>query len=242
MMSVVTARSGIGGAGRGEPLEVALGGVAAVHARPACGRCPTAAAGAGARTPTAHSAIAAIVSGRRSFGCGDVKRTRSMPSTASTARSRSANCGPVLPGAEVAAVGVDVLAEQRDLDDAVGGELLDLVHDVAHAPADLGARAPLGTMQNAHELSQPIWIVTHAECGDVAPRRQRRRVRLVLLEDLDDRALEPGPRRAASAAWCEVVGAEHDVDVAGAARTISSRSFWARQPPTAICRSGRSLP
>jgi hypothetical protein len=23
----------------------------------------------------------------------------------------------------------------------------------------------IGTMQNVHELSQPIWIVTHAECA-----------------------------------------------------------------------------
>ena len=37
-----------------------------------------------------HSAIAAITSGRKSFGCGLVKRIRSMPSTASTARSSSA--------------------------------------------------------------------------------------------------------------------------------------------------------
>ena len=49
---------------------------------------------------------------------------------------------PVLPGAEVAAVGVDVLAEQRDLDHAVGGELLDLVDDVAHAAAHLARPAP----------------------------------------------------------------------------------------------------
>ncbi len=86
--------------------------------------------------------------------------------------------------------------------------------DVAHAPADLGARARSGTMQNVHELSQPTWMVTHAR---VARRRggagQRRRVRLVLLEDLDHRALEASPleqRRRVG----QVVGAEHDVDVA----------------------------
>ncbi len=41
--------------------------------------------------------IAAIVSGRRSFGCGDVKRMRCKPSTASSARRRSANCGRYCP-------------------------------------------------------------------------------------------------------------------------------------------------
>src|SRR5919197_205120 len=36
-----------------------------------------------------HSAIAAITGSRKSFGCGDVKRIRSTPSTASQARSNS---------------------------------------------------------------------------------------------------------------------------------------------------------
>ena len=60
-------------------------------------------------------------------------------------------------------------------------------------------------MQNAHELSQPIWIVTQAAVIDLAPGRQRRRVRLVLLEDLDDRALGARPleqRRARCARLC----------------------------------------
>ena len=43
---------------------------------------------------------------------------------------------------------------------------------------------------------------------------KRRRVRLVLFEDLDDRALEPGLRQQRRRVG-EVVGAEHDVDVAG---------------------------
>ena len=47
---------------------------------------------------------------------------------------------------------------------------------------------------------------------DLAPRRQRRRVRLVLLEDLDDRALDARPREQRGRVR-EVVRAEHDVDV-----------------------------
>ena len=161
-----------------------------------------------------------------------------MPSTASTARSRSANCGPVLPGAEVAPVGVDVLAEQRDLGDAVGGELLDLVHDVAHAAADLGA-AHDGTMQNAHELSQPIWIVTQAEWST-----SRRAGSADGYASCSSRISTIGPSSRAAREQLgrvgEVVGAEHDVDVRRPAPTMSSRSFWARQPPTAIWRSGRA--
>ena len=63
----------------GEALEVALGGVAAVHRRQDPVAARTAAGSAGARTPPASSAIAANVSARMSFGCGLVKRTRRMP-------------------------------------------------------------------------------------------------------------------------------------------------------------------
>ena len=67
-------------------------------------------------------------------------------------------------------------------------------------------------MQNVHELSHPIWIVTHAECVTSRAGGQCRRIGLVLLEDLDDRPFEPRPleqRRCVG----EVVGPEHDVDL-----------------------------
>ena len=72
----------------------------------------------------------------------------------------------VLPGAEVAAVGVDVLAEQRDLDARRRGELLDLVHDVAHAPADLAAAHRRHDAERARVVAADL---------DRDPRRVRRR-------------------------------------------------------------------
>ena len=115
-----------------------------------------------------------------------------MPSTASTAREQVGELRPVLPGAEVAAVGVDVLAEQRDLDARRRRRARSTSWTMSPMRRLTSAPRTIGTMQNAHELSQPIWIVTHAACSTLAPRRQRRRVRLVLLEDLDDRALDAG--------------------------------------------------
>ena len=119
--------------------------------------------------------------------------------------------GPVLARAEVAAVGVHVLAEQRDLGDAVGGERLDLVHDVAHAAADLA------TAHRRHDAERTGVVAADLDRHPgrvirVAARGQRRRVRLVLLEDLDDRPFElrAGEQRGRVR---EVVGAEHDVDV-----------------------------
>jgi len=67
----------------------------------------------------------------------------------------------VLAGPEVAPVGVDVLAQQGDLGNAVGGELGDLPDDVAE-PAALLLAPDGGTMQKAQVLSQPIWMVTQA--------------------------------------------------------------------------------
>ena len=142
-----------------------------------------------------------------------------------------------LPGAEVAAVGVDVLAEQRDLDDAVSGELL-----------DLGTMSPMrrltsrprtdGTMQNAQELSQPIWIVTQAAWSTSRRAGSADGIRLVLLEDLDDRTVRFG-RRASSSGACARLCVPNTTSTHGARSRTPSRSFWARQPPTAICRSGR---
>ena len=114
-------------------------------------------------------AMASMVSARRSLGCGDVKRTRRMPGTAATARRSSANSGRTrtrvagLAGGEgeVAAVAVDVLAQQGDLGDAVRGEPLHLGDDSSNGRLISRPRTA-GTMQKAQVLSQPIWIVTQA--------------------------------------------------------------------------------
>ena len=76
----------------GQP-HVALARVRSAHRledprRPDCsGRCACS-------QTDAHSAIASITGARKSFGCGDVKRSRSTPSTASQARSSSAKSLP----------------------------------------------------------------------------------------------------------------------------------------------------
>ena len=124
--------------------------------------------------------------------------------------------GSVLPGAEIAPVRVDVLAEQRDLAHTVGDELLDLVHDVAHATADLGPAHDRHDAERAGVVAPDLDGDPRRVHG-VALRGQRRRIRLVLLEDLDDRAFGAGPGEQGRRVG-EVVGAEHDVDMARALR------------------------
>src|SRR3954453_14219323 len=92
--------------------------------------------------PAGVSAIAAMTSSVNSRGCGLVKRTRSRPSSPPVARSRAANAprardstpaafGGRAAVAEPDAVGVDVLAQQRHLEDPLVHERLPLGQDLA---------------------------------------------------------------------------------------------------------------
>ena len=62
-----------------------------------------------------------------------------------------------------------------------------------------------------------------------------------LLEDLDDRPARGALLAQQLAGAGDVVRAEHHVDVRCPLDDDRSRSFWARQPPTTICMSGRSV-
>ncbi len=99
-----------------------------------------------------------------------------------------------------------------------------------------------GTMQKAHWLSQPIWMVTHA--AQAWSRRTGR---------ADGKASSPSgaasrisnagtPVAAAEASRspaCPTLWVPHTASTHGARRWMASWSFWARQPPTAICTPGR---
>ena len=83
-----------------------------------------------------------------SLGCGDVNRTRRIPSTPPGGPQQVGEQRPHLhrvvaglPGGQlqVTSVAVHVLAEQGDLGDPGGGELLDLGDDVIERPGDLDA-------------------------------------------------------------------------------------------------------
>jgi hypothetical protein len=95
-----------------------------------------------------------------------------------------------------------------------------------------------GTMQKAQALSQPIWIVTQAECA-----RSRRTGRAEGNASDSARISISGP---SSAAWCRSSTARPTLWVPkttstkGARAWMAAWSFWARQPATAICMSGRA--
>ena len=104
------------------------------------------------------------------------------------------------PVAELDAVGVDVLAEQRDLEDALGDQRLDLGQHVAR-PAVLLVAAQ---RRDDAERAGVVAADGDRDPGGVrrlAPGRQRRREDLERLEDLDLRLVRcAGRARAAPAA------------------------------------------
>ena len=177
-------------------------------------------------------AIASITSSVKSRGCGLVNRT------CPTRRLRRTPGGgrrtPRL--AEVAAVGVDVLAEQGDLDHARLHQRPNLGQHVTRPTVALPPRSA-GTMQKVQVLLQPTLIDTQAECAE------SRREGSVDGRPPGPRGSRPGPRarpgaRASRAGRLPMLWVPKTTSTHGARRTISLRSFCARQPPTAICSSG----
>ena len=93
-------------------------------------------------------------------------------------------------------------------------------------------------MQNVQVLLQPTEIETQPEYVD------SRWVGSVDGKTSSDSRISTCGRLVVAGAFeqdrqgADVVRTEHDVDPGRACLTISPRSFWARQPPTAICMPG----
>ena len=185
-----------------------LGAVRAAHRLAGSGREPDCSGMCSCGMTAGVSAIASMTSSVKAAGCGLVKRMRSRPSISPAARSSLPNACAV---AELDAVGVDVLAEQGDLDGAVVDERPDLGQDVA------GAAVLLLAPQRRHDAEGAGVVAADrdrhpAAVHGVALGRQGRREHLERLEDLELRlavvagALEQRRQRT------HVVGAEDHVD------------------------------
>ena len=126
-----------------------------------------------------------------------------------------------LPVTELGAVGVHVLAEQRDLEDPVRDQRADLGQDVA------GTAVPLLAAQARHDAEGAGVVAADRDrhpggIGGLAPGRQQRGERLQRLGELDLGLVpDPGPleqRRQRG----HVVGAVHHVDPRGALRDLGA--------------------
>ena len=107
----------------------------------------------------------------------------------------------------------------------------------------ISAPRTAGTMQNAHELSQPIWIVTQA-LYDVSRRAGKALGNIASSSSTaSSRISVIGPAARASsssaAARCTLC-VPSTTSTHGARWRTTSRSFCARQPATTICRPSRS--
>jgi hypothetical protein len=122
-----------------------------------------------------------------------------------------------LPVTELGAVGVHVLAEQRDLEDPVRDQRADLGQDVARAAV------PFLASQAGHDAEGAGVVAAHRDrdpggIGRLAPGRKQRGERLQRLGELDLGFVpDPGPleQRGQRA---HVVGAVHHVNPGGALR------------------------
>ena len=209
MMSVDTARSGTIRRASASRCEVALGGVAAVHRGQH-------AVGAGLQRVVqlrAHGRrlghrgerLGPHVLGvrRREADPADAVDGTDGPQQVGEQRPRPRRRVAVAAGGqlEVAAVAVDVLAEQRDLGDAGGGELADLGDDVVERPGDLHAAHRRHDAERAAvvaaDLDRHPGVERRLPDGRQGRREQGVIVDHGLVEDLGDRAAAPGRRRAA---------------------------------------------
>jgi hypothetical protein len=180
------------------------------------------------------SAIASITSSVNSAGCGEVKRTRSSPSISPHARSsfenacRSPNSTPyaltfwpsrvtsVTPSATRASTSARISPGRRSF---------------SLPRSD-------GTMQNVQVLLHPTETDTHAAYAD------SRRVGSVEGKTSSDSRISTCASsctraRSSSTGSEPMLWVPKTTSTQGALRVIVSRSFWARQPPTAICMPGR---
>ena len=136
-----------------------------------------------------------------------------MPSTASSARRRSANCGRYCPAPrsrpyELTFWPSSVISRTPSAASCSTSWTMSPIRRLTSAPRTIG------TMQKVHELSQPIWMVTHAECA-----LSRRAGSADGYASCSSRISTTGPssraRSSSVARVGQVVGAEHHVDVAG---------------------------
>ena len=154
---------------------------------------------------------------RRDDIVGEVARMRAgeaNPLETVDCAARTQELAECLTVAELNAVGVHVLAEQRDLQDPLGDECLDLGENLT-GPAVL-LRAP--QCRDDAEGARVVAPDAHRHPGGirrVALRRQRRREGLERLLDLDLGLVHHARTLEEDGQGSDVVGAEHDIDDRG---------------------------
>ena len=141
------------------------------------------------------------------------------------------------PVAELDAVGVDVLAEQGHLDDALRDQRLDLGEHVAGAAVGLLAAQARARCRTCRCCCSPPRSTPSrrrpSRAGSAASTGRPRGTR----GSRPRRACCAGPGRAAPAG-CRCCGCRRRRRPRAPAATMVARSFWAMQPPTAICMPG----
>ena len=166
-------------------------------------------------------------------------RGEPQPLDARLPRDRTKQFGEARLAVAVSAVGVHVLAEQRDLDHAVGHQSAGLRHDVVESPA------PFGSADVGHDAVAAAVVATHGDRQPGAPGALARRGQIAgeILGGVEDtnEACAGGPRLVQHRGKVrDVVGAEHHVDVRQGLARAPAASLCGTHPPTAMSMPGRA--
>ena len=179
------------------------------------------------------SAIAAITSSVNSAGCGEVNRTRSSPSMSPQARSswenawRSPNSTPYAL----------TFCPSRVISQTPSATSARISARMSPGRRSCSLPRSAGTMQKVQVLLQPTDTETQAAYAD------SRRVGSVEGNTSRDSRISTCASswmraRSSSTGSEPMLWVPKTTSTQGAFSTMVARSFWARQPPTAICMPG----
>jgi hypothetical protein len=174
---------------------------------------------------------ASMSSSMQSIGCEVVKRRRSRPGTASTARNSSAKC--TAARSQVFAVGVHVLPEQRDVAHARRHERLDLAHH------QVGGFRDLAAAREGHDAKAADLVAALHDRDELADLPGDARLgldELVVLARYEGRLGHPALALAHTIEDLrelrDVVGPHHQVEIGHAVQSSRAPSCCATQPAT----------
>ena len=154
------------------------------------------------------SAMAAITSSVKSFGWGEVNRTRSRPGTSPQRRSSLANALRSPKSTPYAFT----FCPSRVTSCTPSATSISISARISPGRRSISLPRSAGTMQKVQVLLQPTLIETQAAYAESRAGRQVRGERLQGVDDLDLGLLaDPGPLQQ-HRQRPEVVGAEHHVD------------------------------
>ena len=182
------------------------------------------------------SAMAAITSSVKSLGWGEVNRTRSRPGTSPQRRSSLANALRSPKSTPYAFT----FCPSRVISCTPSATSISISARISPGRRSTSLPRSAGTMQKVQVLLQPTLIETQAAYAE-SRAVGRLEGNVCRASTISTWASSRTRARSSSTGSAPRLWVPNTTSTHGARRTISCWSFWARQPPTAICIPGRAF-